>query len=82
MYFHDLRDYGCITDSDGAEHAAVAIDFRGRAERFGIVVRKLHRRAAFRAGNFADQADRVEAAIRRWGRSRGNRWSAGCPNPR
>src|SRR6202043_597879 len=46
-----------------AEEAPVALDFRGWAERFRVVVGELYRRAAFDTGYFADQADGIKAAI-------------------
>src|SRR5271169_1546099 len=58
-----LRDHGKVAGSRRAEHAAVALDFRGRAEGFRIIVGKLYRRAALNAGNFADQADGVKPVI-------------------
>src|SRR6202043_902218 len=46
-----------------AEEAPVALDFRGWAKRFRVVVGELYRRAAFDTGYFADQADGIKAAI-------------------
>src|SRR5258708_23625269 len=56
------RDHGNVTNSLGAEDAAVAFDFRRRAERLGVVVGELHRASAFCCRYLADQADRVEVA--------------------
>src|SRR5260370_26701186 len=60
---NNLRDHWNIAYSYRPEHAPVAIDFRRRAQRFRIIVGKLHRWAAFDTGHFADQADGIEAAL-------------------
>src|ERR1700693_6240571 len=54
-------DDGNVADSGRAKHAAVAFDFGGRAQRFGVVVGKLDCLPAFNIGHLADQADRVKA---------------------
>src|SRR5271163_1857288 len=58
-----LGDHRDVTNSDGAEDAAVAVDFHRWTERFRIIIGKLYRGAAFDAGHFADQADGVEAGV-------------------
>src|SRR5579863_10297211 len=58
-----LRDHGNALDSHGAENSAVALDFRGHAECFRIIVRELDGRTAFDGGYLADQADGIKAAI-------------------
>src|SRR5260370_14433181 len=60
---NNLRDHWNIAHSHRPEHAPVALDFRRRAQRFRIIVGKLHRWAAFDTGHFADQADGIEAAV-------------------
>src|SRR5258708_37884071 len=54
------RKHRSVTDSSGAEDAAVAFDFGWRAEGLGGVVGELYRGTAFDIGDLADQADRVE----------------------
>src|SRR5258707_12975324 len=54
------RKHRSVTDSSGAEDAAVAFDFGWRAECLGVVVGELYRGTAFDIGDLADQADRVE----------------------
>ena len=57
-----LRDHWNVADAFGAEDAAVAFDFGGSAERFGVVIGELYGRLAFDSRDFADQADGVEVA--------------------
>ena len=64
--FKHLRYYRDITDSPRPEDAAVALDFSRRAERFRIIVGKLHGRMAFNTGYFADEADGIEAGVAAW----------------
>src|SRR5260370_22371657 len=56
------RDHGNVTNSLGAEDAAVAFDFGRRAERPGVLCGELHRGPAFCCRYLADQADRVKDA--------------------
>ena len=74
LYTKMLRDHWDVTDPCRAEHAAIALDFHRRAERFRIIIGELHGWTALDAGDFADQADGIEAVCCRWDRSRGNHW--------
>src|SRR5580698_1124006 len=58
-----LSDDWDVTNSDCSEHAAVTFDFHRWAESFRVIVGKLHGWAAFDAGDFADQANGIEAAV-------------------
>ncbi len=58
-----LRDDWDVANSHRSEHAAVAFDFHRRAERLCVIIGKLDGWTAFDAGDFADQADGIEAAV-------------------
>src|ERR1700733_12542558 len=63
LVFIGLSDYWNIADPNSAKHTAITFDFLRRSQGFCEVVRKLHCRPAFHAGDFADQAYRIEAGI-------------------
>src|ERR1700682_5184171 len=52
---------GSVTDSRRAEDAAVAFDFRWRAQCLCVVVGELHGGPAFDIGDLADQSDGIES---------------------
>src|ERR1700691_508594 len=58
-----LSDDWDVTNSDCSEHAAVTFDFHRRTESFRVIIGKLNGWAAFDAGDFADQADGIEATV-------------------
>src|SRR5580693_132487 len=57
-----LRHDGDVAHSGRTEHSAVALHFGERAERLGVIIGKLHGRAAVRTRHFADQTDGIESA--------------------
>src|SRR6516165_2969525 len=57
---HVDRDVG---NAGGAEDAAIALDFRGRSQRLGVVVGEFHGGTAIDFAELADQADGVKAVI-------------------
>ena len=67
------QDFGGV-DGDGAEDAAVAVDFVFGAGGFAGIVAELDGGAAFDGHELADEADGFEVACRRGDGSRGSRW--------
>src|SRR6202044_58471 len=57
-----LRHDGDVAHSGRTEHSAVPLHLGERAERLGVIIGKLHGRAAVRTRHFADQTDGIESA--------------------
>ena len=58
-----LREHRCVAYSYGAEHASVALDFRGRPEGFRVIIGEFDGGAAFHSRDFCDQPDGIETGI-------------------
>src|ERR1700722_5948785 len=53
-------DHRSVAEPCGTEHAPVAFDFGGGAERLSIVVGELDRRFSFNRSNFANQTNGIK----------------------